>query len=179
MNAIMFDIETLGRTPGSLVLSIGAVEVDLEEGTLGATFHVNIDLADSIVKGLTVEQETVAWWQGQSEEAKALVFNSGAALPLVQALVSFSTFYDPIQKRDLYCCGPSFDVSILEAAYRVAGVPVPWEFYRVRDYRTLREWYPEVGSPPTTVAHDALEDAKWQAQHLISIYQQHKKEQQP
>lgn len=173
----MFDIETLGRTPGSVILSIGAVEVDLEEGTLGAEFHANIDIADSILKGLSIEAETVQWWQGQSEEAKLRAFNPSTSHFLTGALDSFSEFYDPIQKRELYCCGPQFDVSILETAYRAAGVSVPWEFYVVRDYRTLREWFPEVSSPPTTVAHDALEDAKWQAQHLISIFQQHRNNQ--
>jgi hypothetical protein len=40
---LMIDLETLGLTANSVVLSIGAVFFDLEGEDLGPTFYTNVD----------------------------------------------------------------------------------------------------------------------------------------
>ena len=37
--------------------------------------------------------------------------------------------------------GPLFDVAILEHAYRHLVLPVPWDFWHVRDCRTLLDMF--------------------------------------
>lgn len=69
-NRIMVDLETLGTAPGSVILSIGAVRFDVEEGLLDE-FYVNIDVESSQRLGLTIDGATVMWWMKQSDAARA------------------------------------------------------------------------------------------------------------
>ena len=46
----------------------------------------------------------------------------------------------------------------------------PWTYRENRDYRTIRNLLgANYQQPPTVLSHHALEDAKWQAQHLMNI----------
>jgi len=173
---IHVDIETLGLRPGSVILSIGAVEVDFEAGRTLRQMHVNIDPDDAEFYGLTKDEETVRWWNNQSKEARARTFCKETAVGLKTALQQFADFIAEIRKGrgtsfEVSCCGPDMDITNLVAAYRAVMLPTPWPFWCVQDYRTLREWFPEVKMSQRKGLHDALEDAKFQAQHLIKIYQ--------
>ena len=164
------DIETLGRTPGSVILSIGVVQVDFVSGTLTKSLHVNIDQDDCEFYGLTTEPETVKWWEKQSDAAKASTFDKTTAVSLPDALRALSTFMGEGDK-EVSCCGTDFDIPILVHAYKVTGLPVPWQFNKVQDYRTLRQWFRQVAKPADNgAAHDALADATWQATHMLRIW---------
>lgn len=41
---LMVDIETMGTSSSSAILSLGAVEFDIETGETGKYFHITIDL---------------------------------------------------------------------------------------------------------------------------------------
>lgn len=56
---VMIDTETLGRTPGSVVRSVAAVEFDPQTGETGRQKVWKIDLADSIRYGFKVEASTL------------------------------------------------------------------------------------------------------------------------
>ena len=64
MRHLMLDIETFGTTPGCVVLSIGAVEFDLD-GIKGE-FHAHIDVDSSTALGLKVDARTEKRWLEQS-----------------------------------------------------------------------------------------------------------------
>lgn len=173
--AISIDIETLGRTPNSVILSIGAVEVNFVLGQVGKGMHVNMDPEEVEFYGMTREPETVRWWNNQSAVARARTFDPGTRVPLKQALQQLTDFiYGYCGKGrtyEIYVNGPHFDIAMLCNAYLAVGLAVPWPFWCVRDYRTLREWFPEVPAPAKNMgAHDALNDALYQAHHLIAIY---------
>ena len=68
MQNVMVDIETLGTSSNSVILSIGAVEFDNEN--LGAEFEVYIDPESCTDHGLVIDAPTVMWWLGQSNEAR-------------------------------------------------------------------------------------------------------------
>ena len=55
-------------------------------------------------------------------------------------------------------------MNIIEHAYKSFGKPIPWQFYKVRDARTVYSLYPELLKPPTS--HHALEDCKRQIDML-------------
>ena len=65
---------------------------------------------------------------------------------------------------------------ILGNAFRACGIPVPWNFYDERCYRTLKSLFPQLKAADTRgTKHNALEDARYQAEHLIKIIR-HKRE---
>lgn len=174
----MIDLETFGTTPGSAILTIGAVRFDPATGEVGETFYESISLVSSLLAGLTVDPDTVTWWRKQSPEAKAALEEKDS-LPLAVALESFSrwllngeawvTFSDAPM---VWCKGVSFDFPLLAAAYRAAGAVAPWKFYNERDCRTLfklcEELYGYKLPKPAGIAHSALDDARHQAEQVIA-----------
>lgn len=169
MRNIMLDLETLGTQPGCVVLSIGAVEFDLK-GITGS-FHAHIDVKSSHKAGLTVDPSTVMWWLDQSKEAQNALL-CAETVSLQDALEAFSDTFE-WDNTQIWANGAAFDFPILEAAYRVTGCAVPWQFWNQRDYRTLKglvskEVFNSLRVPPD-VAHDALADAKSQALTAIAI----------
>ena len=40
--------------------------------------------------------------------------------------------------------GYGFDVTIVETLYRQMDTPIPWNFWQVKDGRTLIDYYPEI-----------------------------------
>jgi DNA polymerase III epsilon subunit-like protein len=64
---LMLDLETLGNKSNSAILSIGAVEFDLETGETGREFYQRIDLQSCIDKGLIINGSTFYWWITQNE----------------------------------------------------------------------------------------------------------------
>lgn len=74
MNNIMFDIETLGKKRGCPVLSIAAVQFDLQTGNVGDTFYERMSCDAALTYGLP-EISTLEWWDKQSSEARDAAFN--------------------------------------------------------------------------------------------------------
>jgi len=164
-SGIMVDLETLGTSPGSTILSIGAVRFN-QSGIVGDGFHVCVDAKTCQGYGLTIDPSTVFWWLDQSPQARAGVTRDGVNLK--SALEAFCDFYYA-SGGYIWGCGAGFDVPILEAAIKAVGIPVPWMFWKSMCFRTVREAYPDVEYERHGVAHNALDDARTQALHLIKI----------
>lgn len=166
MTYVVIDLETLGTRPGDIILSIGAVEVDLKAGTLGREFYKVIHAGNAAQHGLQIEAGTVLWWLVQSEQARKQVAYGG--LPLVEVLDAFSEWAPKDMKP--FGNGASFDLGILTAAYRAIGKQPPWKFWNERCYRTVKAMHPNVVEDERVgVYHNALDDAKHQARHLIKM----------
>jgi hypothetical protein len=164
----MLDIETLGVNPGCVVLSIGAVE--FSENKLGDTFHVHIDVEDSVKHGLVIEPRTVMWWMEQGDQARKSITTQGVRLN--KALDDFSRAFVWKDKR-IWCNGASFDFPILKAMFEAANLKTPWPYYNEMDYRTIKNFFSkkqldELKVKPR-IAHDGLEDAMAQAATLQNL----------
>jgi hypothetical protein len=170
MSDIMFDTETLGKTAGCIVLTIGAVEFDSTR--IIKEFEVSIDPRDSQACGCHMDADTVMWWLDQSKKAQeALTANK--ALPLGQALNELTEAFNWQNKR-VWCNGASFDFPILTGLYAKFGVQAPWAFYNEMDMRTIknmvgRDKWKKMSVKPT-IAHSALADAISQAKTLQKIF---------
>lgn len=169
MNNVMIDIETLGTAANSVILSIGAVQFD-DVGCLGEEFYSNINIDSCLERGLVVEGRTILWWMGQSDEARAALGTGELSLP-----AALRGLADAFDWRDtlVWCNGLSFDLPILDTAYRACKMAAPWAYYNGRDYRTLknevdREVFKALEVKPSA-AHNALEDAKAQALTLLAL----------
>jgi len=168
MNNIMLDLETLGTKPGSVVLSIGAVLFD-EDG-LGVTFYRTISVADSMAKGLTIDASTLRWWSKQDKAAYQEALHPSATT-LTEVLQDFNDwlgFNSTPSAVKLWGNGADFDLTLLLACYRAAGMDAPWQFWNHRCYRTLKALHPHIPAERKN-NHNALDDARNQAEHAVEI----------
>jgi hypothetical protein len=174
---IMLDLETLGNSAGCAILSIGAVAFDPETGELGEEFYRVVNTNSCVVAGLTFDQGTLDWWKKQSPGARQVLRDAYAetALTLNAALHDFSRYLHRAtggRQPRLWGNGADFDNPILAAAYKAARIDQqPWKFWDNRCYRTLKNLHPEVPLPARTgTHHNALDDAKTQAEHALQIF---------
>ena len=168
MNDIMLDLETMGTSMSSVILSIGAVRFNPQTSELGETFSVYIDVDSSLASGCSISQSTLLWWMGQSDAARSR--QTGATrVPLQEALIRFENFVTP--RNRIWGNGADFDNALLGALYSRVSIPQPWSYWNNRCYRTMKNLFPNAPVPVRTdVKHDALDDAIHQAKHLQSIF---------
>jgi hypothetical protein len=156
----MIDTETLGTKPGAAILSIGAVMFG--PAGLGETFYAPVLLESCASVGLTIDPATVTWWMRQSGEARAAAFRDDAA-PLWQVLGDFFDWFDAQRAKHPWCHGATFDAPILEAAFKACGLAAPWQYWNVRDTRTLYDLAGVKVDRAAGTHHNALDDAINQA----------------
>ena len=172
MNRIMIDLETLDTQPSAVIVSIGAVRFGPDAWQPWAPFYIPV--AFDQCDGRTVSRDTIAWWLTQPAEAQAAL-SDPAAVPLAGALGQLATWIRNGGAADVEVwAGPAtFDLAVLEHAYRAGGWPAPpWKYNETRCYTTLRKLFPDVprpDNPDAHNAHNALADAKALAQHVCDI----------
>lgn len=169
MEHLMIDLETMGTRPGCPVLSIGAVYFDPKMGELGESYY-GVAYSDQSAYGLKPEKETVDWWARQSAEAQK-VFEDPKRIFLPEMLWEFDNFI--LNKKDtkVWGNGANFDNPVLAAAYHATGKALPWSFWNDRCYRTVKNLAPHVKLVRQGEHHNALDDARSQAMHLMDIVQ--------
>lgn len=166
---VEIDLETLDTQPGAVILSIGAV-IFTQSGGISDEFYTVVNRASCDMLGMTTSARTLAWWEKQSPEARAVLSqaNEGGEY-ITDALASLRKFI-PSDAR-VWSNGANFDLPLLDVAYHRIGESVPWKYYNARCHRTIIAMCPTETQlrSATVCAHNALEDAKWQAQHLIKV----------
>lgn len=174
MKHIMLDLETLGTTPGCVVLSIGAVFFD-PLGGLGEELYGVLSIDSCTGHGLKIDPNTQNWWNNRSEEAQRVLLDarSAEAATLIDGLQLFTKWVKEKRSADAFVWGngSDFDQPVITAAYNAVGMNPPWRFWNNRCFRTLKALYPQVPAPPRVgTYHNALDDAKTQALHAIEIH---------
>jgi len=165
----MVDLETLGTTPGSVILSIGAVVFDPVAQTIGEdAFYAVIDRDSCIAEGLAVDPATVEWWSRQHPEAQAALLVDPR--PVRDVLAEFSAWWRAQGGRNFWAHGPNFDETLLTAVYRAVAAAPPWKYWDCRCTRTI---YAAANVAPDRDAgrhHNALDDAMAQARAVNAAY---------
>ena len=158
----MIDIEGLGTGPDAAILTIAAQSFDpFGTGHYDRHYYARITLESQ--ENRRIQDDTLAWWATQPE-AQAEAFAEDNRVPLDQAL---DELYRLAWQHDyIWAQGPTYDINILEHAYKSYNKTQPWQFYRIRDSRTVLSLWPGRPIPPTS--HHALEDTRKQ----INILQQ-------
>ena len=165
----MLDLETLGTRPGCVILTLGAVKFDpysLREPDSGIYFRVDVD--EQTALGREVQEDTLNWWLNQSEDIREEALGE-------QDRVSLTTLYRDLNKflvgvDNIWAQGPLFDFAILENLYRQCGWPTPWQYWQIRDSRTLFGVHGDPRVKGKAGLHNALEDCVSQAVAVQEIY---------
>lgn len=172
---LMVDIETMGTKSNSAIISVGAVEFNIETGETGKEFYRNVTLKSSVELGLNVDADTVMWWMGQSEDArKSLVKEKPTTIS--QALADFGEFCN--RGYQIWGNSASFDLGLLQDAYDKLNVEIPWDFRKERCVRTLVSFAPEIkkGMSFKGIAHNALGDCYHQIEYCTLAWKSLKRE---
>lgn len=161
MADLMIDIEGLGTGPDTTILTIAAQSFDpVGSGYHERFYYARIDLESQANR--SIQQDTINWWANQPDQAKEEAFGEQGRIPLDQALDELAKFI--WQSKLIWANGPTYDMNIIEHAYKSYGKSLPWQFYVVRDARTIYSLWPDLPRPPTS--HHALEDCRRQIDML-------------
>jgi hypothetical protein len=151
----MIDIETLDITPNSTILTIGLQGFDpFSDRFTEVTYYERLDLESQ--DGRSIDDGTVEWWGKQSAAAQeeALGDIGRPRITLKDALTKLGKI---IWKHNrIWANGTTFDMVILENAFKQQGVPMPWKYWQVMDARTIYKMAPTVGKLGNN--HNALAD---------------------
>lgn len=172
LSDIMIDLETLSTSPNASVLTIGAVKFDPFGNDIEMPscekFYVKVDLDSCDELGLDVSDDTLAWWSNQSKEAQEEAFSKENRIHVREAFNQLYKFCWGAKR--VWSHGAAFDTVICENIFRKLNKAVPWNFWEVRDTRTLFDLGLDPQRPPV-LKHHALEDAWNQAVGVQNVFQ--------
>ena len=152
----MIDIETLATTPDSTILTIGAQGFDpFSDKFTDVTYYRRLSIESQANRAIDDSPDgTVEWWGKQAPDAQEEAMGDGDdRVPLGTALEELSKV--AWKHNRVWANGTTFDMVILEDAFRSLGMPCPWKFWEVMDARTI---YKMTGAKPLGNNHNALAD---------------------
>lgn len=171
-NNCMLDIESVGTKPGCAIVSLGAVSFN-EHAVTNNKFYTVFSIKSQLPHDLRMNPETLSWWMQQSGEAREALLAAldPTTVDLANGLDRFALWYRTQGFNAVWANGASFDFAILTTAAQRVGREMPWKYRDERCYRTLRALCPDVKcTADAGVAHNALADSIWQAQHTVDIF---------
>ena len=154
---LMIDLEGLATGPDTTILTMAAQAFDpLGNGWYDQQYYARVTLESQ--ENRRIEQGTLEWWSTQPAPARDEAFAEEDRIPLDKALDGLGRLI--WHSKRIWAQGPTYDMNILEHAYKSYNKPIPWQYYMVRDSRTVFGLWPELPKPATS--HHALEDCRRQ-----------------
>ena len=166
----MIDLETLSTNPDATVLTVGGVKFDpylSVEPSQGMYFRMDVDSQTTM--GRHVMQETLDWWGQQDPKIMEEALGDKDRISIQEAIKTINKWSVGVDV--FWCQGPLFDYAILQNLYAQMGQPVPWQYWQIRDSRTLFSLVPRETENRTGL-HNALEDCYFQARKVQKVYKQ-------
>jgi len=158
---LMIDLEGLGTGPDTTILTIAAQAFDpMGHGFYDQHYYARISLESQPDR--SIQQGTIDWWATQPAVVREEAFSEHDRVPLRDSLQGLHRVL--WHARRVWCQGPTYDMTILEHAYKSLSMPLPWRYYTVRDSRTVLGLVPALEKHPAS--HHALEDCRRQIQLL-------------
>lgn len=165
----MLDLETLSTRPNAVILTLGAVKFNpfsLEDP--GPGLYVRPDVDEQIAQGRDVQDDTVNWWMTQSEDVREEALGTDGRISVEDMYRQLNRFL--VGANSIWAQGPLFDFAILENLYRQYGWPTPWQYWQIRDSRTLFGVHGDPRVKGKVGLHNALEDCVSQATAVQQVY---------
>lgn len=170
----MIDIETLDTAEQAYVYEIGIV-------AFGAATVYEVLGEKHILVGKKgqefrrISPDTLQWAMNTEGRMEALAKSMKAGLTVSEASAELKAFVEAQSKghgMKTYWSKGNFDYPILKSLFAMETNPLTWQYYQVRELRTLLKFYTdELGLKieENKNSHDALEDAKNQVDLLRKI----------
>ena len=169
MADIMLDLESLGTRPDCAILTLGAIKFNpYVLDSFGDSLYLRIDVNEQLALGREVQEDTLTWWSNQAEDVREEALGEGNRVSLTEMYRQLNRFC--VGATNIWCQGPAFDIVILENIYRQMGWPTPWQFWQIRDSRTLFGVHGDPREKNKAGLHNALEDCVSQAQGVQQIF---------
>jgi hypothetical protein len=169
----MVDLETLDTKPSCVVLSLGAIKFDPTSNTEPhSELYFKFCVYDQDRLGRTTSDSTIEWWGKQEAKARDEAFDQTGAISVEEALKRLSKW--SVGVDTIWGQGYGFDLTILEDMYRNIGKPIPWNFWQIKDSRTL---FGCCKTDPRKLLgqndlHNALADSYFQARGVQLAYKE-------
>ena len=167
----MIDLETLSTNPNAVILTVGGVKFDpTTQMKPYSEMYFRVDVDSQTNMGRDVMQDTVNWWSKQPKQISDEAFSDDNRISLDEMIKSINKFSVGVDV--FWCQGPLFDYAILQDIYKQLGHPVPWQYWQIRDSRTLFSLVPRDLNEKRQDLHNALEDCRFQAKKVQRVYRQ-------
>ena len=165
----MIDLETLSTRPDAVILTLGAIKFNpytQDDPYDPLYFKVDVDAQTAL--GRHVMEDTINWWSTQPQEIQDEALVEGGRESLEDTVKKINRWGVGIDVW--WCQGPLFDFAILQNLYAQLDKPCPWQYWGIRDSRTLFSLYKETETVKAD-AHNALADCDYQAKKVQRYYQ--------
>ena len=167
----MIDLETLSTNPDAVILTVGGVKFDPHTYMKPyGEMYFRVDVDSQTKQGRDVMEDTLNWWAKQPEEIKEEALGDKDRIDLTDMIKQINKFSVGVDV--FWCQGPLFDYAILQNIYAQLGHPVPWQYWQIRDSRTLFSLVPRDPNEKREALHNALADCYFQAKKVQKIYKQ-------
>ena len=167
---VMLDLETLSTRPEAVILTIGAVKfdpysdkMDIENG-----LYMRVSVDEQTAMNRHVMEDTLNWWAKQDPEVMEEALGDEGRVSIDSMCSNLNRFLVGVE--NIWCQGPCFDIVILENLYRQLVKPTPWQFWQIRDSRTLFGVHGDPREKGRAAAHNALMDCVYQAEGVQKVY---------
>ena len=167
---VMLDIETLGFRPECVVLTIGAIKFDPYNPGLEphSGFYQRLDVDEQFALGRTADDSTLEWWTQQEPSVREEALGEEGRVSLIEFARSLNKYMVGVD--NIWAQGPTFDFVIIENLFRMLEVPVNWQFWQIRDSRTLFQVAGDPRKADRAEAHNALADCYYQAKGVQEVF---------
>jgi hypothetical protein len=123
--------------------------------------------------GAWIDPDTVHWWMQQSDAARDAITYYTPKIPLADAFVELAKWYEEQKCTEIWAMPVTFDIVLLENAYKREKRTIPWSYRQVRDFSTIKRsslLNNYIGDMETVIRegthHNAVDDAIHQAKQL-------------
>lgn len=168
---MMVDLETLGTTPNTVIIAIGAVVFDRSASSAYGDILRNSFYALPPWKqdGRVMDENTIRFWMKQDQNARDHILQKATHQSLGYALMDLKSFIESNESQmgkfhAAWSYGATFDHVILSDAFLGLGSHYPIWFSKQLCLRTVTVLSgvprPEI---PEAIKHHALHDAAVQA----------------
>jgi len=157
-NHLTLDLETLGKSESSIILSLGAwiYNPETTDPDSPHDFYAEYDIKWQYSRGRTIDVDTLRWWH-EPEQFPHLPKGHGQ---LDSGLANFFSWVKAFNVQTVWANGTDFDIPMLKHAASKFGLELPWKYNAVRDIRTISKLF-DINPPREGIHHNALDDAKW------------------
>ena len=166
----MIDLETLSTNPDAVILTVGGIKFNpFSKDKPHTPLYFKVDVDSQTSMGRHVMEDTLQWWQTQPQEIQDEALGEDDRITLADMVKQINKWAVGVEV--FWCQGPLFDYAILQNIYKQLGNPVPWQYWQIRDSRTVFSLLPRDFGPTRTGAHNALADCDYQAKKLQDVFE--------